>query len=218
MDHELVNAIGTGDLLGVKLLVQGGASIAETVGRLSALSYAARLGRIPIIEWLLTEGGATISEVDGDGWTALLFAACRSGEEEPLQPVQWLLEHGGANITDVMPDGRTVWDLLERFLIADSGSQQDHDSVAVTALLRVMVLRQAPPADLTARLSPEHRLVVEEGARLRAGLPAYLVQRHALLNSHTSLIEPLRDLQLVADTHPHARKRKCKRKHAHSLA
>jgi hypothetical protein len=42
----------------------------------------------------------------------------------------------------------------------------------VTVLLRVMTLRGAQQAELTARLSPEHVQVVQEGARLRARLPA----------------------------------------------
>jgi hypothetical protein len=76
----------------------------------------------------------------------------------------------------------------------DEGKHVDHDATAVTALLRVMVLRGAPPAELTARLSPEHARVVQEGARLRAQLPAYLAQRRALLDAHCPLIAPLQDL------------------------
>jgi hypothetical protein len=57
-----------------------------------------------------------------------------------------------------------------------------------------MVLKGAPPAEFVARLKPEHARVVEEGARLRAALPAYLVQRRALLDAHCPLIAPLRAL------------------------
>jgi hypothetical protein len=35
---------------------------------------------------------------------------------------------------------------------------------------------------------------VEEGARLRARLPAYLLRRQALLNAHCPLIAPLRTI------------------------
>jgi hypothetical protein len=49
----------------------------------------------------------------------------------------------------------------------------------VTALLR------------DPRLRPEHARMVEEGARLRAALPAYLVRRWALLEDHCPLIPPL---------------------------
>jgi hypothetical protein len=41
---------------------------------------------------------------------------------------------------------------------------------------------------------PQHSRVAEEGARLRAGLLAYLARRRALLAEHTSLIAPLRAL------------------------
>jgi hypothetical protein len=36
--------------------------------------------------------------------------------------------------------------------------------------------------------------VVQEGARVRARLPAYLAQRRALLDAHCPLIAPLQDL------------------------
>jgi hypothetical protein len=42
-----------------------------------------------------------------------------------------------------------------------------------------MVLRGAPPPALVALLSPEPARVVQEGARLRARLPAYLAHRRA---------------------------------------
>jgi hypothetical protein len=64
----------------------------------------------------------------------------------------------------------------------------------LTALLRVMVLRNAPPADLVIRTAVQHLRLVKDGARLRARLPAYLARRRALLAEHTSLIAPLRAL------------------------
>jgi hypothetical protein len=116
-----------------------------------------------------------------------------------LEMVAWLLEHGGANITDTAGDGSTVWDALKECLVEDEIEQDDedhveHDAVAVTFLLRVMMLWGAPPAELATRLSPEHARVVQEGARMRARLPAYLAQRRALLDAHCLLIAPLQDL------------------------
>jgi hypothetical protein len=78
--------------------------------------------------------------------------------------------------------------MLEGHLI--EGRDPDHE--AVTALLRVMVLHGAPPAELAARLSVEHAQIVEEGARLKAALPAYLAQRRILLDAHCALLPPLR--------------------------
>jgi hypothetical protein len=76
------------------------------------------------------------------------------------------------------------------------GKPYVYDATAVTSLLRVMVLRGAPPEDLTTLLhiSPEHAQVVWDGARLKARLPAYLAQRRALLDAHCPLIPPLRML------------------------
>jgi hypothetical protein len=78
--------------------------------------------------------------------------------------------------------------------------------LALTVLLRVMVLRgeptltkvrNAPPPALAESdlLSPENARVVHKGAQSRARLPAYLVQRRALLDAHCPvLLPPLRAL------------------------
>jgi hypothetical protein len=120
-----------------------------------------------------------------------------------LTTVQYLLEHGGADIGDTRKDGTTIWNFLKELLIADGihglvdgddDKPHVYDAAAVTSLLRVMVLRDAPPAHITALLSPEHVQVIEDGARLRARLPAYLARRRALLDAHCPLIPPLRTL------------------------
>jgi hypothetical protein len=115
------------------------------------------------VKWLLKEGGSNIDEENRFGMTALYVAACTG----KLETAGWLVEHGGADIVDMAIGGSTVWD--ERHFIDDK-----HDAAVVTALLRVMVLQDAPPTALTARLSPEHKRVVWDGARLRVQLPAYL--------------------------------------------
>jgi hypothetical protein len=114
------------------------------------------------------------------------------------------LEHGGADIGDTPGDGRTIWDLLAEYLIEGGRDPEDeekddddpyvYDATVMTSPLRVMLLRGAPLAELTACLSPEHAQVVEDGARLRAGLPAYIARRRALLDAHCPLIAPLRTL------------------------
>jgi hypothetical protein len=111
-----------------------------------------------------------------------------------------LLEHayGGANTTDTTPDDKRVWRFLWPLLaIVSFAARENTDEDLLAALLRVMVLRSAPPADLVVHISPLpplHSRVVEEGAQLLAGLPAYLARRRALLAEHTSLITPLRAL------------------------
>jgi hypothetical protein len=75
-DEKLHYAIRAGDLPRLRLLVQGGASIAETSVHHSALHHAAIYGKISIVEWLLADGGANISDVDdARGFTALLLTA-----------------------------------------------------------------------------------------------------------------------------------------------
>jgi hypothetical protein len=106
---------------------------------------------------------------------------------------QWLLEHGGADIVEAADNGQTFWDTLVYRL---SRRHRSDEAVAeVTALLRVMVLKRATSADLVGQ--PIFAQVVEEGARLRAALPAYLVRRRTLLDVHYPLIPPL--LALVYD-------------------
>jgi hypothetical protein len=92
----------------------------------------------------------------------------------------------------------TVWDLLtvhtRRALGNDELVAPQEDPKAMTALLRVMVLRGSSPPALVALLLPAERLVVDKGAWLRARIPAYLTRRRALLDAHIQLIPPLQAL------------------------
>jgi hypothetical protein len=56
------------------------------------------------------------------------------------------------------------------------------DLAELTSLLRIMLLRDDPPPALVALLSPEDTDMVQEGARLRAQLLAYLAHRRAYLD------------------------------------
>jgi hypothetical protein len=180
------------------LLTDGGASVQEVDkdGR-SVVLLAALWGHHRLVTWLLEEGGATITERDNGGDTALLLAA-HSGH---LWTVQILLEHCGSDIAEVNHSGSSVWDLLEDYIVADEeeaeGDDAGDDAAAVTALLRVMVLQQAPPDELVLQLSPAHVLVVEDAARLRARLPHYLACRKDVLDMQCPLLPPL--LALVHD-------------------
>ncbi len=53
---------------------------------------------------MLSEGGATITEKNNNGDTALIIAACKGH----LETVQWLLTEGGATITEKNKDGDTA--------------------------------------------------------------------------------------------------------------
>jgi hypothetical protein len=100
-------------------------------------------------------------------------------------------------IKNATADGQSLWDVLSwPSVIYDP----DEESVVeMTALLRVMVLRGAPPIEVVAIIMlPEHAMVEDEGARLRARLPAYLERRRAILgpilDENCPLIAPLQDL------------------------
>jgi hypothetical protein len=93
------------------------------------------------------------------------------------------------NVEDINLDGRTVWDKLNFFL--EDPDAERGDPAALTGLLRVMVLRGAHSPELVALLSPETDRVVQEGAHLRARLPAYLAHRRAYLDSRCPRISAL---------------------------
>jgi hypothetical protein len=151
---------------------------------------AARLGDLPLVQKMLADGGACITDVDQYGNPALLLAAMFGR----LATCQWMLEHGGADIAEAN-NVNTVWNLLLRHF-------NESNAAEVTALLRVMVLNSGPPTNVVAQLEPEHVQVVEEGARLRAALPAYLARRRAPLDRHCPLIAPLRNLVREYDPEP----------------
>jgi hypothetical protein len=190
LKSKLQGAIRAADLLSVRLLVEGGASIPGTKWNLnlSTLNLAAYHGGLLIVKWLLAESGANVFDVADKGFNVLLSAA-RYSRPENAAAVQWLLEHGasGADIMDMSSYGWTIWDLL-LVTLAKCAHREEAAGAHLTALLRVTILQCGPPADQVMKMSPQHSRVVEEGARLRAGLPAYLARRRAQLAEHTSLI------------------------------
>jgi hypothetical protein len=136
------------------------------------LSMAAFQGHLDVVRCLV-ELGAEIGTVDSDGCTALLNSAIVG----QYSTMQYLLEEADAKIEDVNDDGDSAWSLLIRHI--ERGSDEKYDLVARTVLLRVMVLRGAPPPALVALLSPEDTYIVQERALLQARLPAYLAHRRA---------------------------------------
>jgi hypothetical protein len=114
--------------------------------------------------------------------------------------MQWLLEHGGSSITERSKFGLSVWDLL--YHSAELPPFDSASATVLSSLLRVMVLHEDPPAPFYVELAAEHVRVVEEGARLRARLPAYLTRRRALQNEQCPLIPPLRALIRDYDPEP----------------
>jgi hypothetical protein len=208
-----------GDLSVVKYLLSHGARITERdhEGK-TALLCAATKEHLHVVQYLLSsEGGASITEKDDMGNTALLLAASYYGPSCPTM-VQWLLEFGGAQITDTDNENTSVWTgkwmygLPNMLKSAYAKGDDDEyisidgayvptdeivsgvDAAAQTSMLRVMVLHGGPPPSLTQDLAPPLQKIVQDGARLRAQLPAYLAQRRALLDAHCPLLPPLQDL------------------------
>jgi hypothetical protein len=115
--------------------------------------------------------------------------------------------YGWADIAKENNRGQTVSTWLSCYLFSvrdpDEAEDADDPKAEVTALLRVLVVRGAPPAAFMDELrQPEFKRVVEEGARLRQTLPAYLARRRALLDAHCPLIPPLLALVRGYDPEP----------------
>jgi hypothetical protein len=188
-ESEFMRAVASGDLPKVQsMLREGTARISDTddCGR-TALHWSTN-APLPMLQWLLTEGGCTVSQTDNSGSTALIWAAMHGN----FEVIQWLLEHGGADISNLTNRSKSVWDLLSLILKTSNMFKQMTENAKCVNLLRVMFLKGAPSPELVMRMSPEHALMAQEGARLRAALPTYLTRRRALLNVHCPLIPPLR--------------------------
>jgi hypothetical protein len=204
-------ACAKGDVLCVKFLLEHGATITERDNEgMTAFLSAAEGGNLEVVQYLLSaEGGASISETDNCGNSAFLLAT-----SDFFSPpvVQWLLEYRGAQITDTDNEGDSVWTadrqrhlpaLLKRaYETSDDGEYVSTDgeyvpteeAAEITAMLRVIVLHGGPPASLIIDLAPPLQRIVQDGARLRARLPAYLTQRRTLLDAHCPLLPPLQAL------------------------
>jgi hypothetical protein len=223
-DNEtaLLLAIQKGRFKIVVYLVDNGANVAHRDNKgWTALHCAIACdsgseGCLQLLQYLHPlKGGASITDTDNVGCTALLRAAMNFKPEL----IQWLLEYGAARITDTDNRGASVWtggwnfclpakliDAYEtdaftkdgkgEFVSIDGQFVPNGDTVAIVSMLRVMVLHGGPPEALIVKLAPPLQRIVHDGARLRARLPAYLVQRRALLDAHCPLLPPLLDLVL----------------------
>jgi hypothetical protein len=185
----LIIATGLNNLTMVQCLAEVGADANQVMPNngYSPLNIATRRGNLAVVRCLV-EIGAVVGAMDDNGDTALLDSA----RNAHYLTMRYLLEEAGADMEDVNYDGATVWHLL---IVHLKGGKRDDeveaDSLALTALLRVLVLRGAPPPGLVALLSPEPARVVQDGARLRARLPAYLTHRRAYLDSRCPRISVL---------------------------
>jgi ankyrin repeat protein len=90
----------------------------------------------------LVKLGAEVGAKDVDGDTALLTSELHG----MFATAHWLREHTDVDIADVDKDGWTFWVSLAHELKFSA----DINLEALTALLRVVVLRAAPPTVLVA--------------------------------------------------------------------
>jgi hypothetical protein len=197
-ETPLIAAIEKGDLDTMRLLVtELGVDVnQEGLGRPRGYAFfnAAYFRQFDVMRCLVEELGASTAVVFKSSGDAVFLFSVRHGR---LESTHYLLEHGGATMTEKNKYGENVWDqLIEHKRKVQRGvlMTPPHDPEAMTALLKVMLLRDTPPPNLVALLLPADRLVVDKGARLRARLPAYLKQRRALVDAHCLLIPPLQAL------------------------
>jgi ankyrin repeat protein len=74
---------------------------------MAAFLCAAENGHLQVVQYLLSsEGGASMTEIDDQGSTALLLAA---GDCCLPSMVQWILEYEGAQFTDINNENSSVW-------------------------------------------------------------------------------------------------------------
>jgi hypothetical protein len=186
MDSELLRVVQLGNLPRVKWLLlsaEGGADVQEND----------IYGQTALMQWLLSvECGANIAASDDLGHTVLscvavrwlLSAECEANIREVefdalllaanyghLATAAWLLDYGNADIAVVNARDQSVWDLIRPRLMHSMLNLSPTADYGMRALLRVMVVRSTPPPISWLHA---HHWVAEEGARLRAQLPAYL--------------------------------------------
>jgi hypothetical protein len=98
---------------------------------------------IAIIQWLLTDGGAMISERSHRGTSALVYCAMNDG----ILCCQWLLEFRGAmhaSVSETDIDGRSFLSSLFLFRRFAANEYVTEDFTADISLLRVAVLQGDP--------------------------------------------------------------------------
>jgi ankyrin repeat protein len=182
----LMKAVKEGDLEKLKRLVADGADVAEVdASGYTALLEAAYYGRIPIMHWLLNEGGSSLAETNIEGMSALLLTALTGR----FPAMKYLLVEQGASMSESNNDGDTVWYIIILRTNLD-------ESAELFSLLKVMVMLEDAPADFIAnpKLSPQHLDICTRGRQLRAQLPSYLKQQRAALVAQCPLPAVLRCL------------------------
>jgi hypothetical protein len=139
------------------------------------------------MHWLLTEGGSSLTERNSIRGTSAMLLAARSSR---FHAVEYLLEEQGASMTEHDNCGDTVWDFVPLGI-------QTRINVALSSLLKVMVMLEDAPADFIAEISPHGADICTRGRQLRAQLPFYLEQQRAAVVAHCPLPAVLQSLVTV---------------------
>jgi hypothetical protein len=121
------------------------------------------------------------------GERALLVAA-RQGH---IAAMEYLLEEQGTSMTESDNFGDTVWSGINLLGIH---CRRDGSAVELSSLLKVMVMLEDAPADITAKLSLHDADLCTRGHQLRAKLPSYLEQQRAAVVTHCPLPAVLRSV------------------------
>jgi hypothetical protein len=186
-------------LLLPRILVKIGAHGATGVMSADMLNCAKR-GDVEGFRRLLAgraNGAKGAAGGDGGPDTDMLPALMMAASCGRLTTVQLILMIEPS--TNLMEDTRlgTVWSRLEQHT-------QTGDDDALASLLKVMLLLQNATADFSRFLKPQHAHIVTQGRQLRAMLPAYLEQQHALLITDCPLLAVLQPLVTAYATPTHA--------------
>jgi hypothetical protein len=136
----------------------------------TAIMVAAGRGHTETVK-VLQAAGASITEKDDYGCSALHYAASYGN----LSLLQNLLQEAGARISDETNDVETVWDLL---------GLPGANPVALTSLLKIMVMLDDAPPTFVVGLSPANAELTTRGRHFRAQLPSYLEQQRASVFEH----------------------------------
>jgi hypothetical protein len=149
----------------------------------TAIMIAAIFGQTTTVKFLQA-AGASIIENNSAGCSALIFAALHGRWEL----VQYFFQEAGAIMSDATSYSETVWDLLMHGV----DDHYNDDSMALTSLLKVIVMLDDAPPDFVARLSSAHARLTARGLYFRAQLPSYLEQQRASVVKYCPLPVVLR--------------------------
>jgi hypothetical protein len=87
-----------------RILSAGEASVTDMLYGKTALLWAVLGGHLPVVEWLLREGGSFVAERDAEGYTALLLAAL----SRQWHLMRWFLVTGRASVLERNTKGSTA--------------------------------------------------------------------------------------------------------------